>query len=141
MLTVTPLYSFAMPLIRYQLQDWVTVGEPCSCGRTSPVIAEINGRDSTLLRFKDGVRMRLELDSERIHSMIGPRRFQIVQTSPERIEIRIAEMRTDQPANADGLVGYVRELAGRDIAIESLFVPVIGTAPSGKFDRVMRTFR
>jgi phenylacetate-CoA ligase len=140
LLTVSPLYSHAMPLIRYQSDDWVTVGGMCSCGRTLPVIGEIVGRDMTLLRFPDRVRVKLEPDSDEIFRHIGPRRWQIAQTAPDRIEVRIAEMRVEKPANPNAMAAYVRKLVGRDLAIECVSVPVLGSTPGGKVYRVIREF-
>lgn len=43
-LVVTPLFSEAMPLIRYNLHDWVTIStDPCPCGWILPRV-DIRGR-------------------------------------------------------------------------------------------------
>ena len=41
---ITSLHNFAMPLIRYDIGDYATVGVPCRCGRTLPVIEAVQGR-------------------------------------------------------------------------------------------------
>ncbi|MEO8526087.1 MAG: hypothetical protein ABI460_15285, partial [Caldimonas sp.] len=41
---VTSLHNFAMPLLRYDLGDFATVGGPCRCGRTLPTLEGILGR-------------------------------------------------------------------------------------------------
>ena len=137
LLTVTPLYGFAMPLIRYQSDDWVKVCEMCRCGRSLPVIAEILGRDRHLLRFADGTRLKLEPESAEIFRHLGPRRWQIAQTAPDRITVRVADARCDQTADFDAMAAYVARLIGRDMNIECSFVPVLGAASGGKFDRVI----
>jgi len=44
-LIVTPLFNFAMPLLRYRLGDEVIISENyCSCGRKLRVISELKGR-------------------------------------------------------------------------------------------------
>jgi len=40
-LVVTSLHNYAMPLIRYELDDYAEVGERCRCGRGLPVLKRI----------------------------------------------------------------------------------------------------
>jgi len=51
---VTSLHNFAMPLLRYELGDYATVGGPCSCGRGLPTIERILGRTRNMLRLPGG---------------------------------------------------------------------------------------
>src|SRR5262249_3124394 len=52
---VTPLYGYAMPLIRYALEDMAEVAPtPASCGRAHPTLRRILGRSRNLFRFRNG---------------------------------------------------------------------------------------
>jgi len=51
---LTPLYNFAMPLIRYSILDYAEVGDPCPCGRTLPTLRRILGRQRNMARRPDG---------------------------------------------------------------------------------------
>lgn len=52
---VTPLINHAMPLLRYRLNDIAQLSyDTCPCGRSSPLIDNIQGRDSDILRMPDG---------------------------------------------------------------------------------------
>ena len=51
---VTPLYSGAQPLIRYDQGDLAIGAGSCSCGTALPVIERIIGRTNHLFRFPDG---------------------------------------------------------------------------------------
>ena len=54
-LLVTDLTNFAMPLIRYQIEDvGVATREFCSCGRPFPMIKSIEGRVSDQVILGDG---------------------------------------------------------------------------------------
>src|SRR6185312_7578839 len=53
---ITPLHSFAMPLLRYDLGDYAEVGEPCPCGRGLPVLRQIYGRKKETLTLPSGER-------------------------------------------------------------------------------------
>jgi putative adenylate-forming enzyme len=48
---VTNLYNDLQPLIRYELNDLVTLGASCSCGSGFRVIAKVIGRDDDILYF------------------------------------------------------------------------------------------
>jgi phenylacetate-coenzyme A ligase PaaK-like adenylate-forming protein len=54
---VTNLYNYAMPIIRYRIEDIVTLDpSPCPCGRTFRAIRSVAGRGSDVLelRKRDG---------------------------------------------------------------------------------------
>ncbi len=139
-LTVTPLHAYAMPLIRYQTDDWVTVGQMCSCGRNLPVIGRILGRDRELFRLGGEVPVRLEPESDVVFGHIGPRRWQIAQLESDRFEIRIAEARLEKPADTEAMAAYVGDLLDRDVDVACKLVPVLGAQPGGKFMRTIREF-
>jgi phenylacetate-CoA ligase len=48
---VTNLYNELQPLIRYELNDLVELGESCSCGSDFRVIDKVIGRDDDILYF------------------------------------------------------------------------------------------
>ncbi len=135
--TATPLYNYAMPLMRYQTDDYVTVGDVCPCGRGLPLVSEIIGRRELLFRFADGARMRPEPDSDEIARYLGDRRWQIAQVAADKIEVRIAAARASKPADKQGMAAYVEKLLGRRIEVRCVDVPVLGPAAGGKFYRVV----
>jgi phenylacetate-CoA ligase len=54
-LVVTDLNNFAMPLIRYQIEDvGVLSDKPCACGRTLPILEKLEGRVADFLKKADG---------------------------------------------------------------------------------------
>jgi phenylacetate-CoA ligase len=53
-LVLTPLWLHAMPLIRYNIADQVSMGSKCACGRGSHVIEAVGGRIDPLLVMKSG---------------------------------------------------------------------------------------
>jgi phenylacetate-coenzyme A ligase PaaK-like adenylate-forming protein len=51
-LLVTNLFNRTLPLIRYELDDLVTLSpDPCPCGRPLRVIAALEGRSDDILRL------------------------------------------------------------------------------------------
>ncbi len=58
---ITGLHTFAMPMIRYEQGDIVTMGKPCDTGITWPVIESIHGRVRSYVDGPDGDRKLLTL--------------------------------------------------------------------------------
>jgi glutathione S-transferase len=87
---VTGLYNYAMPFIRYAVGDvasWAAV--PCRCGRSLPVIAQVEGRTRSAFVFRDGKRMWPRgWDGRDMRAFVPFREFQMVQLDHERIEFR-----------------------------------------------------
>ncbi len=85
----TPLYSYAMPLIRYELGDEVRLGE-ADCHRSQSVdIAEIMGRRADLFHHPDGGLFRpTALVLTQTSSLLGAAAIQIVQFDPNRFLVR-----------------------------------------------------
>lgn len=94
---VTPMFSYAQPLIRYEQGDLAEVGEPCACGRKLPVIARIVGRITHMFQFPDGSRISPSIP-EKYREMLEATTWQIAQTGELTIEIRY---RADAEANDD----------------------------------------
>jgi phenylacetate-coenzyme A ligase PaaK-like adenylate-forming protein len=50
---VTNLVNHTQPLIRYRMNDLVSLGQPCSCGSAFRVLGQVQGRDDEVFRFPD----------------------------------------------------------------------------------------
>jgi phenylacetate-CoA ligase len=85
---VSTFHNFAAPLIRYEIMDFVEVGEPCPCGRGLPVIRRLLGRERNLARAPDGRRYWPSFPTEAWMSIAPIRQIQLVQTSLRHIEVR-----------------------------------------------------
>ncbi len=86
---VTSLHNFAMPLLRYDLGDYATVGGPCSCGRTLPTLERILGRTRNMLRLPGG---RTAFPGFPLHPLMklpAIRELKMIQHSLEDIEIEL----------------------------------------------------
>jgi phenylacetate-coenzyme A ligase PaaK-like adenylate-forming protein len=56
-LVVTNLTNLASPFVRYEQKDTALHLNECPCGRKLPIIAQIEGKDTTLIEMKDGIRV------------------------------------------------------------------------------------
>ncbi|MFC1596553.1 phenylacetate--CoA ligase family protein [Planctomycetota bacterium] len=103
---LTSLHNFAMPLIRYQIEDYAEVGPPCPCGRGLPVIKRILGRERNMATSDDGARFWPQLSPEIWGGISGIDELQLVQNDVDHIELRLV---CQQPLDA----GQERNLTDR----------------------------
>ncbi|WHT16808.1 phenylacetate--CoA ligase family protein [Crossiella sp. CA-258035] len=109
---LTNLANRVQPIIRYDLGDAVTVdADFCGCGRQFPTV-RVQGRTNDLLalRAPDGSTVRLLplAVTTVVDGLPGVRRFQIVQTAADRLQVRLAATTEDAwPLLRDKLCGYL----------------------------------
>lgn len=100
---ISNLANHVQPILRYDLGDSVLQRpEPCPCGNPLPAI-RAQGRSADVLTFRTpGGEVRLPplALSQPIEGLRGITLFQIAQTEPERLELRLQMAPT---ANADGV--------------------------------------
>jgi phenylacetate-CoA ligase len=87
-IVVTPFHSYAMPLLRYEMEDYAEVGEPCPCGRGLPVLRRILGRERSLLTLPNGEKRMAPFGTRIFAELSAIRQFRMVQTGLARIEVR-----------------------------------------------------
>ena len=138
--TATPLYNYAMPFVRYQTEDYVTVGETCSCGRTSPVLSKVLGRSTHHFVLKDGTRLRPEPAASEMRKHIGYRRWQLVQTAPNHAELRVMGNHDNRIADYGAAASYVEELLKRKLTVTAKNVAALGPTSGGKFPSILCEF-
>ena len=83
----TPLFNFAAPLLRYEIGDYAEVGQPCTCGRSLPVLNRIAGRRRNMLVAPDGRHYWPQLHGLDFHKVSGSRQHQFRQTAPDVLEM------------------------------------------------------
>ena len=104
-LLLTVLDNLIQPIIRYKLDDMLTVdATPCSCGRTTRRIISIEGRTGDILYFKssDGTVIPIHPSSllEHIGELPWVRQWQVVTRSGEMEIIIVAHAGADAPTEA-----------------------------------------
>jgi len=133
---VTPMHNLATPLIRYDLGDYATVGEPCPCRRGSPVIRQVLGRVRNLVRTPDG-RRYWPVELGKLRSMSPVRQFQYVQSTPDTIQLRLVLNRPLTEEEHNQAVEFVREALGYPFQVEIRPVQNIERGPTGKFEEFL----
>jgi phenylacetate-CoA ligase len=135
---VTPFYSLAMPLIRYELGDYgVLSPEPCGCGRTLPVLERILGRSRNIFRFADGTSTWPVLLSRDFQVFVPNRQFQVVQLTHREVEFRYVPAAEDQANDLPALTAYLRSRMHPSLSVRLAAVAAIPRSPGGKFEDCM----
>jgi phenylacetate-CoA ligase len=134
----TGLINHAMPLIRYDLGDLALPAKtPCPCGRGLPGIARILGRVNDLIVTGD----QKYVPSVRFYTLFETyeqiRQFQVVQTAPNFVTVRLVRARELNDAELNGVRQKLNRFLGDRVVIEFEFVEEIKPEPSGKIRNVI----
>jgi len=136
-LVCTGLFNADMPLIRYRLGDRGALGAqgvPCTCGRTLPVLREVDGRLDDTLFTADGRRIG-RLDTV-FKDRLPVREAQIVQETLTRVRVRYVSAPGFTSASGESIVNRVRARMGAiDVVLEE--VDAIPRTPNGKLRAVL----
>ncbi|MGI9383363.1 MAG: phenylacetate--CoA ligase family protein [Methyloligellaceae bacterium] len=130
----TPLYNYAMPLIRYEMRDYAVAGDPCACGRTAPVLTRIAGRSRNLFRFPGGIVVQPNIKTVNFMKYLRPRQWQVIQTAPLKIEVHLVPGEDPESMDFDGMEDYIRRLLHDDLEVEFKLVNEIPVSRGGKHE-------
>jgi len=129
-LVLTQLFKYAMPLIRYELGDEVSLGTKCKCGRGSHVISSIKGRLNVHVRLPSGNLYPATFVDTALRNLPNLLEFQIVQKSKDKLLINIIESKPMDPVQ---IARAVNLSMPESMDIEVAFVDSIKRERSGKF--------
>ncbi|MEB2312780.1 MAG: hypothetical protein OZ921_16825 [Sorangiineae bacterium] len=130
---VTPLHSFPMPLLRYELGDFATVGGPCPTGLGLPVIERIVGRSRNMLTLPNGERSWPRFGSNLLGKLAPIRQFRMVQRGPEAMTLELVSERLTPELEAR-VRALVLELLGYPFELTFEYRTELPRSPGGKFE-------
>lgn len=133
---VTPLHSFATPLLRYEIGDEAEVGEMCACGRGLPVIRRIVGRVNDYLVTPSGQRHRVESGYYRLCKIPAIREFQLVQRAVDHVELAVVLSRPLTEHDTAEIQGMLRHDFSPELRFTISVRDVLPRTAAGK----LRTF-
>jgi phenylacetate-CoA ligase len=136
---LTGLYNYAMPFIRYAIGDVAVAGTgPCPCGRSLPVIAQVEGRTRNAFLFRDGTRAwpRGQLVRQ-MKAFVPFAQYQLVQLDYERIELRYVPDGSARVADVDGLIAFARKTLHPSLTMSITPMDVLPRGPGGKFEDII----
>jgi phenylacetate-CoA ligase len=116
---VTNLNSHAMPFLRYRLGDRCElVAEPCSCGAPLPLMKAPVGRDWDVIRLPSGRLLSPWGFNIFVRSLEGLLQFRFVQTSLDRIVVKLRFAAPPDPSLLAALRAEVERHVGEPMRIE-----------------------
>ncbi len=126
----------ATPLLRYALQDEVTLSEEgCGCGRGGRVVSRIDGRREDYVVLKNGAALG-RLDPV-FKDLVRIREAQICQRVPGRIAVRVVRARDYSDQDERALLRELRTRVGDDTEIAIDYVERLRRSPGGKLRLVV----
>ncbi len=138
-LLITTLVNKAMPLIRFDIGDHGSIGfEPCECGRESPHIKSLHGREAELLRFDDGRAISPFVLTTLIGRFSEVRNFSVLHTAPDQVVVKVFAEPSLPVHRQTALLDEIRAHlpAGTSLTLAMLETRL----PPGKRIAVRRTF-
>ncbi|MFV0422329.1 phenylacetate--CoA ligase family protein [Oleidesulfovibrio sp.] len=132
---VTDLSNMGMPIIRYRVGDVSRfLTEPCSCGRSYPRLAAVEGRIADYVRTPEGEFISgISLTENFAMKLTGVKQLQIVQEELDHLLFRIVRGEDWQPESEKVLGGLVQERFGGSMRFDMEFTDSIQSETSGKF--------
>lgn len=131
---ITSLYNYAMPFIRYDLEDIVEVGRPDICLRRLPALRRIIGRVRNVFTRPDGTLMAPDLRSADLQRFVDFVQMQIIQISRSMIEVRYVPGKSGRTPDEMGLRDHFRMAIYPELSLRVVAVDAIPRLPSGKYE-------
>jgi phenylacetate-CoA ligase len=129
----TGLYNYAMPLIRYAIED---IGAPsderCPCGRGLPLMKLIEGRSDSFMRTPDGRLFSPIIWTLLMRQIPGVGQFKAIQEKKDLIKIQVVRDQAFTGATARRIVHDVQEVMGEEMRVDVEVVEEIPRDKSGK---------
>lgn len=138
-IVVTHLATRDFPFIRYRTGDiGILDSQPCPCGRTLPLLKEIQGRSTDFLVASDGTILHGLSLIYILRDLLGVEQFKIIQETRTLIRIRLV---TNDMFDANVLEPFIRTdiqaRLGSDVEVLIEHVVHIDSEASGKYRYVV----
>jgi phenylacetate-coenzyme A ligase PaaK-like adenylate-forming protein len=144
---ITNLVNRVQPIIRYDLGDSITMyptADTCPCGRNFPSM-KVEGRTNDILRLVDAAGEKVPIlplaIATEVEEIPGVRRFQVIQTQPSILTLRLeSDPEFDQEAVWSNVIYSLSDYLNlhdlSNINIQKSGEPPHRDPKSGKFRQV-----
>jgi|GEM_PF-720820 len=123
-IVVTVLVNRAMPLIRYRTGDrGALLDGRCACGRRSPLLGIVSGRETDVLELTDGSTISPYRITMALEPIAGLAQYRVVQAERDLLHVcAIADGSRDATSVASAIVGALRGALPRSMRVEAEMV-------------------
>lgn len=136
---VTDLFNYEMPFVRYVNGDRAIAGfSQCACGRGLPLMQKVVGRQLDILETPDGRKIPGEFFPHLIKEFPGVSRFQVIQSRPEEITLKLVAASGFAVSDRESLKAEIGKVMGPSVQIRLEFVNEIPLTRAGKLRVVVR---
>ena len=134
---ITPFFSTALPLIRYDQGDTAKFFPSCDCKIKLPVLGQIDGRQDQKFLMPSGEKSVTGLGSSFICASLNAHAFQLAQTATLKMEVRFVPAQANTQIETAPLIAHFHKLIHPDLEI--IFKPVdeIPLNAGGKQQRIV----
>ena len=134
-LVVTDLNNFAMPLIRYRVEDVGVLSERiCCCGRGLPMLEKLEGRIADFLKKIDGTEVSgVSLVERTLTKIPGIEQMQLVQNTLHEITVNRVKGREYNQHTDQQLLAELQMVFSKMVNIKINDVEKVQQEQSGKY--------
>ncbi|MBS0377867.1 MAG: phenylacetate--CoA ligase family protein [Proteobacteria bacterium] len=134
-IVVTDLLNYAMPLIRYRIEDvGVPTARRCPCGRGLPLMERVVGRVADYLKRRDGSMVAgVSLVERTLTAIEGIEQLQIVQTAVDLIQLNVVRAPDFSQETEVALIREMQHVFGPGIEFRASYLERIPQERSGKY--------
>ncbi len=135
---VTNLVNYTMPFLRYEQGDVAVASEQVPrCGRSSPLLAEVQGRAGDCVVLRSGRRLTPHPFFLVLDELAGVAEWRLVQRSLDELHVEVRGGRADRRGLSEQIVAGLRPLVGAEVRIDVGFVDSVRRDASQKLRSVV----
>ena len=118
-IVITDLHNYAMPFLRYEIGDMASLSsnQACECGRSFPLLNNIEGRKLDVIRTPDGRTVPGEFFPHLMKDIEGIERFQVIQEKINQLCINYIANEAFNEANLSKVRKAIAELMGHELDV------------------------
>jgi phenylacetate-CoA ligase len=118
---ISNLVNRGTVLLNYRLGDIASISsEKCSCGRTSPLLIELEARETDIIALPNGDFLHPMSVWKVLKGRDEIVQYQLIQHEPKRFELKLVTVNRETYASIiEGIICDLRELLGEYAVIES----------------------
>ncbi len=132
-IAVTDLSNFGMPFIRYCNEDLaIKLPNRCVCGRPSPVLGKLLGRQSDLIVLPNGEKIHGEWFTHLFYGTKYVGKFQIHQPSVNKLVLRYVPLGNGCESEISQIAKAISDRFGSGVIVSTEPHTSLSTPPSGK---------
>lgn len=137
---VTDLFSYAMPLIRYETGDLGILGKDCPCGLEGPVIESLQGRSSQVVYNTNGTKILPFFIEDVMEDYTDIIQYQFIQYGKKNYTLKVVNTK-DAKFDVEEVTDFIKFWMGEDAIVDIEFVDDIQMLDSGKRPYVVNNYK